>query len=319
MRLNTFDEVKNWYESTKPVREKQVGIERDIRPIDGRRYKERRIVKIDDSCYVLSDGWHYGGGVTDPHDHNSGYKPTTKDMIRFAPIVWRRAADGTETIAVRNSGCGSNTSHGRHDFLRSYLPKWLTLVTRGGNGKHFIRNHQGAMFFPGATALPAQVYDVLKAKKNRWMRGITLTDKATLLFQREGHTFILLSDPVPEPMKRVAKDVKAPYLEAIREFREWFLLMGPMLTHDWKASRDAREALATWIDEVYKGDRELAHRAILRDPTHPQRINLMHVLVYGIVGYSTSGALQSHHLDNLKRNINEYINKACGFITTMPR
>jgi hypothetical protein len=319
MRFNTFDEVKNWYESTKPVREKQGGTVRDIRPIDGRRYKERRIVKIDDSCYVLSDGWHYGGGVTDPHDHNSGYKPTTEDMIRFAPIVWRRAADGTETIAVRNSGYGSNTTAARHDFLRSYLPKWLTLVTGNRNGKHFIRTHQGAVFFPEATALPVQVYDVLKVKKNRWMRGITRTDKATLLFQREGHTFILLSEPVPEPMKRVAKDVKAPYVKAIREFREWLLIMGPMLTHDWRTCNEARNALNTWIDEVYKGDRELAHRAILRDPTHPQRINLMHVLVYGVIGYSSSGALQSHHLDNMKRNINEHINKACGFITTMPR
>jgi hypothetical protein len=319
MRLNTFDEVKNWYESTKPVREKGVGIERDIRPIDGRRYKERRIVKIDDNCYVLSDGWHYGGGVTDPHDHNSGYKPTAEDTIRFAPIVWRRAADGTETIAVRNSGYGSNTSHSRHDFLRSYLPKWLTLVTGNGNGKHFIRTHQGKVFFPPATALPQQVYDVLKAKKNRWMRGITLTDKATLLFQREGHTFILLSDPVPEPMKRVDKDVKAPYAEAIREFREWALLMAPMLTFEWKASRDAREALATWIDEAHKGEAELAHRAILRDPTHPQRVNLLYQLVYQICSWSTRTTLQAHDLDNMKRNINEHINKACGFITTMPR
>jgi hypothetical protein len=314
MRFNTFDEVKNWYESTKPVREKEHNTARDIRPIDERRYKGRRIVKVDDSCYVLSDGWHYGGGVTDPYDHNSGYVPITVDLVRFAPIVWRRDASGTETIAVRNAGYGSNTTASRHAFLRNHLPNWITLVTGNNNGKHFLRYTQGKTFFPKATALPQQVYDAVKSKKVYHGRWATLTDKATLLFQREGNAFILLSDPVPEPMKRIDKDAKAPYAKAIREFREWSLIMAPLLSYDWRTASDARSALTTWS----KGKPE-AYRAVILNAEHPQRVNMLICMVRDVVGWRQDDQLRQGDLERIAKGSKAWVNRYCGFIKTEPR
>jgi hypothetical protein len=321
MKFNTFDEVKNWYERTKPVREKNHGTARDIRPIDERRYKERRIVKIDDNCYVLSDGWHYSGGVANPHDHNSNYKVTTEDMIRFAPIVWRRAADGTETIAVRNAGYGSNTTHSRHVFLRQHLPYGIRLMTGYNNGKHFLRCASGETAFPKATALPQAVYDVLIARKSRWMRGITLTDKATALFQREGKwkasAFYLLSEVVPEPMKRVNKDAKAPYAAAIREFREWALLMLPMLQIGAEGYYAARQN----IDKHSHGEFETILREALLDPSHPNRVDLIYVIFRDVVYYPWRDAvpITAEHFQKFKRGLTPWLNKKAGFIKTEPR
>lgn len=323
MRFNTFDEVKKWYEATTPVREKGVGTVRDIRPVDDRRYKERRIVKINDRCYALSDGWHYGDGVTNPHNHGSGYKPTREDLVRFAPIVWRRDARGTETIAVRNAGYGSNTTIARHRFLYNHMPKWITLVAGCNNGKYFLRYTQGETFFPKATALPQQVYDALKAKKNRWMRGITLTDKATALFQREGNMFTLLSEPLQEPMKRIDKDAKAPYVEAIREFREWMLLMAPMLSYDWKTGDEAQREFGTWAVDAFGGDGQAAaYRAVLLDPVHPQRVNMLHNYIRNAIGYRHDGQLYPTDYEHIAKNFTAWVNRQCGFITfitTVPR
>ena len=317
MKLNTFDEVKNWYEKTKPMREKDFGTARDIRPIYERRYKGRRIVKVDDNCYVLSDGWHFGSVVEEPHGYSSGYKPTTEDLIRFAPIVWRRAPDGTETIAVRNAGYGSNTVHSRHEFLRKHLPYGILLFTGVSNGKHFLRCASGETFFPKATALPQVVYDTLKAKNGRWMRGITTTDNATLTFQREGNAFNLLSEALPEPMKRVNKKAKEQYAKAIREFREWALLMLPML----QISRGGYNAAQNNINSNGHGEFEQFLRKILLDPTHPNRVDLIYLMYRDLVGYSWRDMelLTEERLQKFKNGLTPWINKKAGFIKTEPR
>ena len=60
MTFNTFDQVAEWYNNTKPLGGKD-NKDLDIRPIGARRYKHNRIMKYDDNTYALLDGYF------DPH------------------------------------------------------------------------------------------------------------------------------------------------------------------------------------------------------------------------------------------------------------
>ena len=55
-RLNTFAEVKEMYNSVKPVVSKNHTVEQDIRPVGARHRKWERIMKINDNKYIINDG-----------------------------------------------------------------------------------------------------------------------------------------------------------------------------------------------------------------------------------------------------------------------
>ena len=102
-RLDSFDEVKAWYEKTPVLKSKQHSVEQDIRPIGKRSRKWERIIRVDPNTYVLSCGGNY-----DPvfywgwSDNEAEYPLTTEETAKLAPIVWRKHKDGTETVTVRN-------------------------------------------------------------------------------------------------------------------------------------------------------------------------------------------------------------------------
>ena len=112
--LDTFDKVAAFYEGIRPVRGSKLG-GKDVRPIGDRRYTYERIVKISDDCYALSDGWNEGDPIFGYLPIVSG-KPDGTELEFYAPIVWRRHPDGTETIKLRNAtGDGAHTN--RYKFL----------------------------------------------------------------------------------------------------------------------------------------------------------------------------------------------------------
>ena len=49
--VNSFEQLEKIYNDTKPIREKQHGISRDIRPISSRGQKHARVVKVDKNTY----------------------------------------------------------------------------------------------------------------------------------------------------------------------------------------------------------------------------------------------------------------------------
>ena len=123
----SFKDVVKHYENIKPLVSKLHTREDDIRPIGDRNRKWERIVKVSRNCYALSDGYHEGDnkfmsyGVRE-YDYKTNTTTYHWDrlgkMEYYAPIVWRKDKDGTETVQIRNCvGDNSHYSNSRYSFL----------------------------------------------------------------------------------------------------------------------------------------------------------------------------------------------------------
>ena len=153
--FTTFDAVASYYERIKPLRGAN-NVGKDIRPIGDRKRKHERIVKVSDNCYALSDGWHYGDDVFKAWYRNAEYTPTSKDMEFYAPIVWRKHKDGTETVTMRN-GSGSGAHNMRYAFLYRHSPKGLHFRNR--SGKHFIAAADKTYYLAKGTTVPKPLWE----------------------------------------------------------------------------------------------------------------------------------------------------------------
>ena len=156
--FNSFADVEAHYNKIKPLRGKG-NDGKDIRPIGDRKRKWERIVKISPNCYALSDGHHFGDAVFGHWTYGAkDYKPTLKDMERYAPIVWRKKRDGTEEVTLRNAwGPGQHT--GRYSFLYRHSPHRMWFRNR--NGKHFIQVAAQDFYLAKGTTTPRAVYDAI--------------------------------------------------------------------------------------------------------------------------------------------------------------
>ena len=125
--FNDFASVERAYNNTTPLG----GADnkgKDIRPIGERRRKWERIHKFTDDCYGLMDG-----GTGDPI--GGGGVATQSEMMFFAPILWRRHRDGSESVRIRNE-TGQYAHNSRYKFLEKFIPAQLSFELR--NGKQFI-------------------------------------------------------------------------------------------------------------------------------------------------------------------------------------
>ena len=233
--LMSFDKVAATYDAIKPLRGKLS--DANVRPLGDRARKWERIKKINNNCYVLTDGYHTGDDVFKSwgYNHKTG-KPTEAEMINLAPIVWRRHRDGTTTIKVRN-GTGQGAHNSRYSFLDRHLPNGMRFIIR--NGKHFISLGHGTTYKEyylaksntlAAWALPED------AQRNQWTKDFTSRDDGVALTFRVDDDKISFVDggkglPVP-PKVRVDKKAKAKMKDAIAEFREWAFTMYPLLPCD---------------------------------------------------------------------------------------
>ena len=280
---NCFAEVKALYDSITPVRGTQnAGL--DIRPLDARRKKWERIIKISRNCYVLTCGYTYGDPVFQPY-LRAGYTPTPKDLAKYAPIVWRKHRDGTETVTVRNgTGPGLHTSH--YAFLRRWLPRALRFRMPSHRGQHFIECSGTRHFLPKGRTVPKEVYE---RRKGYWPRVLyqTAWDGASLAFEAlddRGSTFRHVAGETPAPAaprKRVNRERKAKLKPHIDAFREWATAIVPLLSFDNQQTRDLMEDLRSANPQhrhAY-GPRALFcvpefAREVLIDDQHPARLLL---------------------------------------------
>ena len=300
--FTTFDEVASYYERIKPLRGAD-NVGKDIRPIGDRKRKYERIVKVSDNCYALSHGWHYGDDVFKAWYRNVEYTPTSKDMEFYAPIVWRKHKDGTETVTMRN-GSGSRAHNMRYAFLYRHSPKGLHFRNR--NGKHFIAAGVQAgvkeYFLAKGTTVPKPVWedvqrDIAAAKANgrkvpRWMGWQRAkNDNASLTFKLVEGSWQYVDGgrdvPTP-PKKRVNKELKAKLKPHIEAFRDWVLAVGPMLPlGDWGYERQLRDAVVEWAKETGYPIRDTWSLSVMLDATlsrkiitnaeHPLRMQLAYV------------------------------------------
>ena len=335
--FTTFADVASWYERTKPLRGKD-NADKDIRPIGDRKRKYERIVKISDSCYALSEGHHYGDVHFPCWMRNATNIPTLKDMAFYAPIVWRKYKDGTETVTFRN-GTGLGQFNARYDFLYRHTPRGLGFSIK--NGKHFIRNTSDGKeyFLAKGVTVPRPVWE--EAQKNlkqmktadnaAWRRKYieymrVKDDGASLTFRRTdtGWEFVSGGKPIPvPPKKRVDLDAKAKLKPHIEAFRDWALAIGPLMPrHDYTYQKTLHDEAVNWGKETgtklknswqlsYLFDEKLS-RKIIMDDQHPMRVQLAYIAIRH--AHLLDPCADEDAVKKAKARFNSWINTQLGLV-----
>ena len=338
--FSSFDDVVKHYESIKPLVSKLHTREDDIRPIGDRNRKHERIVKISRNCYALSDGYHEGDnkfmsyGVRE-YDYKTDTTTYHWDrlgkMEYYAPIVWRKHKDGTETVQIRNCiGDNSHYSMGRYAFLERHMPNGMQFIM-GHSAMQYVEVEGKKHYLAKCKTVPRGYYRQFKEATyfQEWMQ--TKDDNSALVFTKGESNWI--HDPTTGkslPQKpKVNKELKAKYKEAIDKFFEWGMTMSPLLPLSNEYNQDKAYELRKHFGSVdYVSDEFTPTRAreILRSPNHPMRLNYWVLFASSVAdyNYTTSGWEYTYpvqhvetkeQLQKVKSKFNSFINTNAGFKT----
>ena len=241
-QLHNFTLVEQLYNTVKPIRGT------DIVPLGDRRRQHERIIKISPTCYALSDEGRF-------HDET---------VSKYA-VVWKRNADGTDTVEFRN-GNGDWTHNGRYSFLQRCMPYNLRFVIDAG--KQFIRQDIERYYLPKDSD-----------KEVAFTSGVRKADG-------RGSEWTISSKPHPHPVTRVRvnKEEKAEYKTYINDYLHWAWAMTPLIegTMTQESNRIASHAaqvmfLSRGMAASEEGDSEF--RCMLKDEQHPQRTEMLHAFL----------------------------------------
>jgi len=308
MRFNTFDQVAQWYNNTKPLGgADNKGL--DIRPIGARRYKHSRIKKYDENTYALLDGYF---------DPDFGRTLTPIEYIKgMSAVLWSRRG-GEEYIRIRNLPVGW-VNFARADFHQRYLPNTMQYLQHK-SGKHEVRvvTPQGVVDY----ALPKTPHD-----EN------TPDDGAFLEFKRDGdHStpskWIRVSALIVVPSTRIDKGLKKQLKPTIEEFYAQMQVLAPML--DMRDYRNRNQYWDTLTDYLKEADEALSvwglrraiskhipnkiAREILSEPEHEVRMTFMAVVAYEIGLYDVVDGNKT--ITHMREAYNRFMNTALGLTTT---
>jgi len=301
----SFDEVEAAYNNITPLRGTQ-NVGKDLRPIGDRARKYERIVKLSPTCYVLQDGWNYGDDLAPAYGMYEAGKFKGRDdqfMIEYAPIVWRKHRDKSETVTLRN-GTGPSNHNGRYQFLYRHTPKGMWFRNR--NGRHFIQV-SGSGYHPRADSteyylakqmkVPVEVYEDAKKRGGKWTKWMQKREQSpALTFKNLGDgdwEYVSGGKEIPKPPRTIVnKTLKARLKPHIEEFRSWALTVTPMLPmNDIDFVQRMRKETLEHIKEHYNSntygfwnlERGMAVRPemcrnILKDSEHPLRVHLAYAI-----------------------------------------
>lgn len=296
--FDTFDDVARRYETTRPVLSKNHSRDADVRPLGDRRKKWRRVEKLDDNTYILWPGMSDGDGIFSGVLHRTaikGYsreaKFTREEKEAVAPILWRRAKNGTVTVRVRAPEATYAQSH--WTMLETYLPRGLKIANKNGD-KYVFPTHgrfAGKKFY---LARPSVVTPAMANSVYHWVKNMSVLgekkDTSPLTFRlcKDG-TFEPVGATVKKavkPVTRVNKKEKANWAPKIKEFWNWFEVINPMLPNDFRSTQEMRRDYAAQIKVYSEGRLNVSQftnapglrgqftREILSDPDHPGRMYL---------------------------------------------
>ena len=336
----TFAEVERKYNTTKPIRGKiREHNGSGIYPIGDRRRKYERIVKITDSCYILSDGNAWGDPTFPPWicDYAGVNSYSSEDeFLYLAPIVWRKHRNGSESVKIRN-GSGKGMHNARYSFLERHLPSELQFSIR--SGKQFVINRGKNYYLAKGTMINTAYCEYLDNTENaRPPYNNDLTDKkdnAAITFVREPHgawEFDGGGKPAPKPPRVVidkrAKDKMKPSIDA---FREWCFTMYNLWDFDngEEVSNVDRRVKDHYQDHpriqvswgsAYNALRQDAYEAreIIHNEDHPMRSCLGFMFMHRCTEgdhYQGNTYVRTRVTDikEVKAKFNREINKMCGF------
>ena len=337
--FNKFDDVVKHYESIKPVKEKEHGTARNIRPIGDRARKWERIIKISRNCYALSDGYHYGDDTFVPYNAKE-YDNSTKSWVvqwdrigkmeYYAPIVWRKDKYGTETVQIRNfTGSNGGYEISRYAFLERHMPYGLHF-RMGHNSLQYVETLGEKHYLAKAKTVPRGIFSFYKKNDyySDWMQ--TTDDNSALVFiSDEGGWVHSPSTGKPLPQKpKVNKELKAKYKEAINKFFEWGMTMSPLLPLSNEYNATKAEELREHFGGRHDNFTPTSAREILRKPNHPMRLNYWVSFTTQISDYQYNRESQNwdfiypvkhvetkEQLQRIKNKFNSFININAGFMT----
>jgi len=330
LQYNSFEYIAELYASIKPLVSKLHTREQDIRPIGDRNRKHERIAKINDNCYVLQDGYHSGDDAFPAYYYRNDdvtLKPTEAEVLKLAPIVWRKHRDGSETITIRN-GTGGGAHMSRYSFLDRHLPQGLEFLIT--NGKQFVVNDANRYYLAKSNTVaeyalrPEGKRGVMTSRDD----GVSLTFKRITKYPR-CFEFVSGGKAIPKPPKQIVdKKAKAKMKDDIIAFRNWASITFPMLP---KNDREYRMRLVTELSEqtnkafnLYAWnvvDRlaeqfELS-RNIISDDDHPLRLHLAYFLFSSIEDIYDEDMDTAKNRAYVMTTFNRRINKVCNFTKTV--
>ena len=278
-KMDTFAEVEAKYNDTKPLVSKHHTIEQDVRPIGKRSRKYERIIKINDNCYVLSHGGYHDPVFCWGWTDEMAKTPLTKaDIVRCAPIVWKRAKNGAETITVRN-GQGPFQHNSRYSFLKRALPRGLGFYIVGHTGTHIIQTKTDRFFLPKTCSVPPYVYKAYTARaghvSNSYARRLlkastTKADGLHMTFERKEKDWVLVSKRHVETVKRlrVNKDTKKQFKQHIYKLWQWSLTMYPLMRSqlNWELRQNMNKEITAWCKDNGMGNLSMVTWGLMFDP-----------------------------------------------------
>jgi len=330
LQYNSFEYIAELYASIKPLVSKLHTREQDIRPIGDRNRKHERIAKINDNCYILQDGYHTGDDAFPAYYYRNDdvtLKPTEAEIIKLAPIVWRKHRDGSETITIRN-GTGGGAHMSRYSFLDRHLPQGLEFLIT--NGKQFVVNDANRYYLAKSNTVAEY------ALRPEGKRGVMTSrdDGVSLTFKRITKypmcfEFVSGGKAIPKPPKQIVdKKAKAKMKDDIIAFRNWASITFPMLP---KNDREYRMRLVTELSEqtnkafnlytwnvvdTFAGQFELS-RNIISDDDHPLRLHLAYFLFSSIEDIYDEDMDTAKNRAYVMTTFNRRINKVCNFTKTV--
>ena len=344
-KINSFAEVEERYNTTKPVISKNHPKEHDIRPYGVRSRKWERIEKVNANCYII-----WNGEDGDPYQHlywswgSTDKKSTPKQQMELAPIVWKRKGN-MESIRIRN-GSGNYAHCSRYTFLENTLPHDMGFLVI--DGKQYVSLLNGETYAWNANLkylLPKSMYDPFGNRS--WRRGYGLVekdDKKYLTFERKigergaEHPWQVVGATweYTGAKTKVDKKAKADIKPHTDKFYEWIVTMYRMLPiTDWEYRQKMRHELQEWVNDNFPsscndfafGNPHVAYMEIMRDEEHPMRLHLA-------VDWLTHSNLTEYRWDTedggnreefvdidsdvakqVRANWNRYINKKLGLVS----
>ena len=332
-KINSFAEVEERYNTTKPVISKNHTREQDIRPYGSRSRKWERIEKVNANCYII-----WNGDDGDPYQHlywnwSGNLNPTPKQQMELAPIVWKRKGN-MESIRIRN-GSGNYAHCSRYTFLENTLPNTMGFLV--DNGKQYISLYSDRLK-TASYLLPKSMY-VPFGNRRRGNGLVETDDKKYLTFERK------IGEPNTTPWQvvgatweyigaktKVDKKAKADIKPHTDKFYEWIVTMYRMLPiTDWDYRQKMRSELQEWVNDNFPssfndfafGNSHVAYMEIMRDEEHPMRLHLAvdwlsnsNLTTYDWqTSDHTFTEVNSDVAKQVRANWNRYINKQLGLIS----
>jgi hypothetical protein len=351
-KLNTFAEVEAKYNETKPVKSTLHTLEQDVRPIGKRGRKYERIIKISDNCYALSHGGYYDPVFNWGYTAEMAKMPMTPaDVARCAPIVWKRAKNGTETVTVRN-GQGPWQHNSRYSFLTRALPRGLGFYIVGHTGTHVIQTKDDVLFLPKTRTVPPFLYDLYKrestgVKANHYRarqlkQSTPKADGLHMIFERKDKDWVLVSKRHLQTVTRhrIDRTTKKQHKDHIYKLWQWAMTMYPLMRAqlNYELRTNLNKEITAWCKENGKANISMVSwgamfdprnsgegapalvRKILADEDHALRYHLGVAAMFAIhdaVPISNSWGnpqISEEEMMALSRKaFNKWINKVAGF------